>query len=38
MPALPPYSIYTVPQISTVGRTEEELTEEGVPYEVGTAR
>ena len=38
MPALLPYGIYTVPQISTVGRTEEELTEEGVPYEVGTAR
>ena len=37
MPALVPYGIYTVPEISTVGRTEEELTEEGVPYEVGTA-
>jgi NAD(P) transhydrogenase len=33
-----PYGIYTVPEISMVGRTEEELTEEGVPYEVGTAQ
>ena len=38
MPTLLPYGIYTVPQISTVGRTEEELTEAGIPYEVGTAQ
>ena len=37
IPALFPYGIYTVPEISVVGRTEEELTEDGVPYEVGTA-
>ena len=30
-----PYGIYTIPEISMVGRTEEELTEAGVPYEVG---
>jgi NAD(P) transhydrogenase len=38
MPALLPYGIYTVPQISTVGRSEQELTEAGIPYEVGTAQ
>ena len=32
-----PYGIYTIPEISMVGRTEEQLTDEGVPYEVGTA-
>jgi NAD(P) transhydrogenase len=32
-----PYGIYTIPEISFVGRTEEELTEAGVPYEVGIA-
>jgi NAD(P) transhydrogenase len=36
-PALFPYGIYTIPEISTVGRNEEELTEAGVPYEVGKA-
>jgi NAD(P) transhydrogenase len=32
-----PYGIYTIPEISMVGRTEEDLTDEGVPYEIGTA-
>ncbi len=32
-----PYGIYTIPEISMVGRTEEELTAAGVPYEVGKA-
>jgi NAD(P) transhydrogenase len=32
-----PYGIYTIPEISVVGRSEEELTREGVPYEVGKA-
>ena len=32
-----PYGIYTVPEISTVGRNEEELTEAGIAYEVGRA-
>jgi NAD(P) transhydrogenase len=36
-PALP-YGIYTIPEISFVGRTERELTERGVPYVVGIAR
>ena len=33
-----PYGIYTIPEISIVGKNEEELTEAGVPYEVGRAR
>ena len=37
LPELFPFAIYTIPEISMVGRTEEELTEEGVPYEVGKA-
>lgn len=32
-----PYGIYTIPEISTVGKSEEELTREGIPYEVGRA-
>jgi len=36
-PGLFPYGIYTIPEISTVGRNEEELTAEGVPYEIGKA-
>ena len=30
--------IYTIPEISFVGRTEEELTDAAVPYEIGIAR
>jgi NAD(P) transhydrogenase len=30
-----PAGIYTTPEISCIGKTEEELTEEKVPYEVG---
>jgi NAD(P) transhydrogenase len=37
VPELFPYGIYTIPEISTVGRNEEELTAQGVPYEVGKA-
>jgi NAD(P) transhydrogenase len=36
-PELFPYGIYTIPEISFVGRTEEDLTAEGIPYEVGTS-
>lgn len=36
-PQLYPYGIYTIPEISQVGQTEEQLTEAGVPYEVGKA-
>ncbi|MFN0069914.1 MAG: Si-specific NAD(P)(+) transhydrogenase [Chloroflexota bacterium] len=37
VPGLFPYGIYTIPEISMVGRTEEELTGANVPYEVGRA-
>lgn len=37
-PSLLPYGIYTIPEISMVGRTEQELTGAGVPYETGVAR
>ena len=37
VPSLFPYGIYTIPEISTVGRTEEELTQEGIAYEIGKA-
>lgn len=30
--------IYTIPEISMVGRTEQELTGAGIPYETGVAR
>jgi NAD(P) transhydrogenase len=32
-----PTGIYTLPEISSVGKTESELTDEKVPYEVGRA-
>ena len=32
-----PYGIYTIPEISFIGQTEEQLTEQGIPYEVGIA-
>ena len=38
VPGLFPYGIYTIPEISMVGRTEEEMTEDVVPYEVGRAQ
>ena len=37
VPELFPYGIYTIPEISIVGRNEEELTDAKVPYEVGKA-
>jgi NAD(P) transhydrogenase len=38
MPELFPYGIYSVPEISMVGKTEQALTEEGIPYEAGVAQ
>ncbi|SDS83481.1 Si-specific NAD(P)(+) transhydrogenase [Actinopolymorpha singaporensis] len=35
---LQPIGIYTIPEISYVGRTEDELTEANVPFEVGVSR
>jgi NAD(P) transhydrogenase len=37
-PELFPYGIYTIPEISFVGRNETELTGDGVPYEIGKAQ
>jgi len=37
-PELFPYGIYTIPEISMVGQTEETLTANRVPYEVGIAK
>ena len=36
-PNLLPYGIYTIPEISVVGKNEQELTEAEIPYEVGRA-
>jgi NAD(P) transhydrogenase len=36
-PSVYPYGIYTIPEISFIGKTEEQLTGEDVPYEVGMA-
>lgn len=33
-----PYGIYTIPEISMIGKTERELTEAKIPYEVGIAK
>ncbi|MEU5885104.1 Si-specific NAD(P)(+) transhydrogenase [Spirillospora sp. NPDC047279] len=38
MHELQPIGIYTIPEISFVGRTEDELTESKVPFEVGVSR
>jgi len=35
---LQPIGIYTIPEISYVGETEEQLTEKNVPFEVGVSR
>ena len=37
-PEFLPYGIYSIPEISMCGRTEEDLTKAGVPYEIGKAR
>lgn len=37
-PELIPYGIYTIPEISMVGKTEQTLTKEKVPYEYGISK
>jgi NAD(P) transhydrogenase len=37
-PAFFPYGIYSVPEISTIGLTEEEVRAKAIPYECGIAR
>jgi NAD(P) transhydrogenase len=38
IPELQPIGIYTIPEISYVGRTEADRTSEAIPYEVGLSR
>jgi NAD(P) transhydrogenase len=38
MHLLQPIGIYTIPEISFVGRTEDELTDQRIPFEVGVSR
>lgn len=38
VPSLLPYGIYSIPEISMVGWTEERLTQEEVPFESGVAQ
>ncbi len=38
MTQLQPIGIYTIPEISYVGQTEDELTESSIPFEVGISR
>ncbi|MGH3879379.1 MAG: Si-specific NAD(P)(+) transhydrogenase [Actinophytocola sp.] len=38
MHQLQPIGIYSIPEISYIGRTEDELTEQRVPFEVGVSR
>jgi NAD(P) transhydrogenase len=38
IPELFPIGIYTIPEISMVGKTENQLTEAGIPYEAGIAQ
>ncbi len=37
-PNLIPYGVYTIPEISMVGATEEQLTRDKIPYEIGISR
>lgn len=32
-----PYGIYTIPEVASIGKTEEQVIEESIPYEVGRA-
>ncbi|GGK95647.1 putative soluble pyridine nucleotide transhydrogenase [Sphaerisporangium melleum] len=38
LPDLQPIGIYTIPEISFIGRTEDELTKALIPFEVGVSR
>jgi len=38
IPELFPYGIYSIPEISMVGKTEAQLTAAGIPYEAGIAQ
>jgi NAD(P) transhydrogenase len=38
IPELFPYGVYSIPEISMVGKTEAQLTAAGIPYETGIAQ
>jgi NAD(P) transhydrogenase len=38
LPQLIPYGVYAIPELAMVGATEEQLTDEAVPYVAGMAR
>ena len=38
LPELFPYGVYSIPEISMVGKTEAQLTDAGIPYEAGIAQ
>jgi NAD(P) transhydrogenase len=38
IPELFPFGIYSIPEISMVGKTEAQLTDAGIPYEAGIAQ
>ncbi|MFG1683676.1 Si-specific NAD(P)(+) transhydrogenase [Nonomuraea sp. NPDC049269] len=38
MQGLPPIGIYTIPEISFVGKSEDDLTRDKIPFEVGISR
>jgi NAD(P) transhydrogenase len=38
MPELFPYGVYSIPEISMVGKTEQQLTQAGIPFEAGVAQ
>ncbi|MFD1545159.1 Si-specific NAD(P)(+) transhydrogenase [Nonomuraea guangzhouensis] len=38
MEGLPPIGIYTIPEISFVGKSEDDLTRDKIPFEVGISR
>lgn len=33
-----PYGIYTIPEISVIGKSEQDLKKEGIPYAIGVAK
>jgi NAD(P) transhydrogenase len=38
IPELFPFGVYAIPEISMVGKTEDQLTKAGIPYEAGIAQ
>ena len=38
MPPLVPYGVYSIPEISSIGASEQELRDKGIAFEIGRAR